>query len=89
MNILKWFERKIFLGEIIQDYGVIQNSTWGIARLRTSILLCRRRGKLKLVFKDTGISPFAASARYSKIDVTPATLSKLDEILRDVHNRIG
>jgi hypothetical protein len=83
MNILKWFERKLFTGDVVQDYGDIQDERTGITRFRTSVLLCRRNGKLQLVFRNVGTAPLGASAQYSKIDVTPKTLQRLGEIVLD------
>jgi hypothetical protein len=84
MSLWGWLERKIFLGEVVQDYGTIQDERKGIARLRTSVLLCRRNGRLQFVFRNVGTAPLGASVN-SKIDVTPGTLHKLGEILLDAH----
>ena len=85
MNIFRWLERKIFLGEVVQDYGTIQDQRKGVARLRTSVLLCRRDGQLQFVFRNVGTAPLGASVNYTKIDVTPETLRRLGEILLDAH----
>ena len=88
MNILKWFEKKLFLGEIVQDYGDLQDQRSGIARLRTSILLCRRKGKLQLVVRTVGTAPLGASALYSMIDATPQTLDRFTEIISDAKTHL-
>jgi hypothetical protein len=88
MGILKWFERKLFTGEVVQDYGDLRDANSGIARLRTSILLCRRKGKLQLVVRSVGTAPLAASAQYSMIDVTPQTLQRLEEIVLDAKRQL-
>ena len=83
MSILKWFERKLFTGEVVHDYGDLRDERTGITRLRTSILLCRRKGKLQFVVRNVGTAPLGASAQYSMIDVTPQTLQRLGEIISD------
>ncbi len=88
MSILKWFERKLFTGDVVHDYGDIQDERIGIARLRTSILLCRRKGKLQLVFRHIGTAPLGASVRYSSLNVTPKTLERLGEIVLDARRKL-
>jgi hypothetical protein len=88
MSILKWFERKLFTGEVVQDYGDLRDERTGIARRRTSILLCRRKGKLQLVVRNVGTAPLGASAQYSMIDVTPQTLQRLSEIISDAKTQL-
>jgi hypothetical protein len=88
MSILKWLERKLFTGEVIQDYGDFRDERTRISRLRTSILLCRRKGKLQLVVRNVGTAPLAASAQYSVIDVTPQTLHRLSEIISDAQKQL-
>ena len=88
MSILKWFERKLFLAEIVHDYGNLQDDRFGIGRLRTSVLLCRRKGKLQLVVRNIGTAPLGASANYSMIEVTPQTLDRFAEILSDAKRQL-
>ncbi|EDY16728.1 hypothetical protein CfE428DRAFT_5691 [Chthoniobacter flavus Ellin428] len=88
MSILKWFERKLFTGEVVQDYGNLRDERTGVARLRTSILLCRRKGKLQLVVRSVGTAPLGASAQYAMIDVTPQTLQRLGEIVSDAKTQL-
>lgn len=88
MGLLRWLERKIFLGDVIKDYGVLDDKNVGIARLRTSVLLCRRNGKLNLVFRTAGTSPLSASVNYAMIDATPDSLAKLAEVVNDAHAEV-
>ena len=88
MSIFGWLERKVFLGEVVHDYGVLQDEQKGIARLRTSVLLCRRGGRLQFVFRNVGTAPLGASVNYTKIDVTTETLHKLGDILLDAHRHL-
>ena len=88
MSILKWFERMLFTGDVIQDYGDLQDERTGITRIRTSVLLCRRKCKLQLVFRNVITAPFGASAQYSRIDVTPKTLERLGEIVLDAKRKM-
>jgi len=83
VGIFGWLERKVFLGEVIRDYGVLDEKSVGIGRLRTSVVLCRRKGQLKLAFRTTGTSPLSASVNYAMIDAAPSALAKLAEVLLD------
>ena len=83
MGIFGWLECKVFLGEVIRDYGILDEKNVGIGRLRTSVVLRRRKGQLKLAFRTTGTSPLSASVNYAMIDATPSALAKLAEVLRD------
>ena len=89
MSLFKWIERKLWTGDVLQDYGDLQDERIsGIGRLRTRVLLCRRKGKLKLVFRTTGTTPLSASVYYSMIDVTPASLGRLGEIVLDAKRKL-
>jgi len=89
MGLLKWFERKLFTGDVLEDYGDIQDDRKGMVRVRTRVLLCRRKGRVKLVFGQAGTSPFGGSAYYSIIDVTPETLGRLEKIIFDAKRQIS
>ena len=81
MGLFKWFERKLFTGDVLEDYGEFQDERTGIARIRTRLLLCRRKGKLTLVFRTTGTAVLGASVYYSMLDVTPASVVRLQEMV--------
>jgi hypothetical protein len=89
MNILKWIEQKLFTGEVLKDYGNVDDRRTGLTRLRTSVLLCRRRGKPQLVFRHTGTAPFGASVHYSMIEATPEALEHLAEIFLDAKRELA
>ena len=88
MGVLRWFERKMFLGDVIKDYGVLDEQSFGFGRLRTSVLLCRRKGRLKMVFRSSGTSPLSASVNYAMVDATPEWLSKLAEVVIDAQGHL-
>jgi hypothetical protein len=89
MNPFRWLEQKVFLGEVVEDYGTIQDERIAGTRLRTSVLLCRRRGKPRLVFRLASTAWLAASVQYIRVEVTPETLRRLGEILMDVHKHLN
>ena len=72
MGILNWFEKKLFLCDIIQDYGDIQTKTSGITKIHTSVLPCKKNDKVQLVFRNIGTAPLGASVNYTPIDITPS-----------------
>lgn len=90
MGIFGWLERKVFLGDVIKDYGVLDdNKRFGVARWKTSVLLCRRKGQLTLVFRNAGASPLSASVQYTMVEATPAALTKLAEVVNDAHAAVS
>jgi hypothetical protein len=88
MNIFGCFERKLWLGDVVQDYGIIRDARESIARVRTSIFLSRRQGQLQLVFRDFRTAPFTFRVHYTSVDVTPETLRRLGEVLLDARNHL-
>jgi hypothetical protein len=83
LGLFRWLESKVFLGDVVKDYGVLDERRYGIGRMRTSVVLCRRKGKLRLVIRSTVITPLGGSVSYAVIYVTEPALTKLAEVLRD------
>lgn len=82
---MKWIEAKSFLGHVVNDYGVVSENNFGGAFQKTSILLCRRQGKLQIVIKTAAFAYLAAGVRYEYIPAHCA--SRLKEIMEDVEVR--
>ncbi len=77
MNPFKLIEEKIFLGEIMCDYGIIEERvTWRIRRTRVSLLLCRKNNNVFLAIKESNIMPLAAGVRYILIHEPQVKLFK-------------
>jgi|SRR6266508_5959836 len=68
MNILD----RIFVGEVIQDFGVISSESLGIGRMRKSALLTKKNGKFRFVIKTSAIAFLAASVNYTEFDLEDA-----------------
>jgi len=88
MKLFKWLESKIFLGDVIKDYGNLQDDIIRFAHMRTSVLLCRRKGKLRFTFRIVGTAPYGMSAAYFSIDVTPQTIDRFAEIMADAKTEL-
>ena len=88
MNVFRWLEQRVFLGEVLEDYGTIHDERIGPARLRTSVLLCRRGARLQLIFRQVGTAVLGASVRYIRVDVTPESLRMLGDILLDARKHL-
>jgi len=82
MNIFQRLERTLWLGEVVRDYGCIFEQNVGGAFQKTSILLCRRKGKMEMVIKTSAFAFLAASVRYEylPVSVIPQLRSILDEM---------
>ena len=83
MGLFGWVERKVFLGDVIKDYGLLDDRHVGISVYRTSALLCRRGGQLRLVLRTVGTAMLGPSVHYTTVDATPEALSKLGQIVED------
>lgn len=67
MGWLRWLEAKLYLGEVLHDYGVIEERQYGIARSRISVLLCRRKGRTTLVIRQSVIAWMGFSVGYTEL----------------------
>ena len=77
---MSFFDR-IFMGEVIRDFGVLEEKSLIIGKMRKSLLLVRRRGKIKIAFKWSGYSPFGGSVNY--FDLSAESLPKLRQFLEE------
>ena len=68
MNI---FDR-MFVGEVIQDFGIIEDQSLGIGRMRKSALLTKKNGKIRFVIKTSTIAFLAASVNYTEFNLENA-----------------
>ena len=68
MNILD----RIFVGEVIQDFGVISSESLGIGRMKKSALLTKKNGKFRFVIKTSAVAFLAASVNYTEFDLEDA-----------------
>ena len=89
MNIVSEFikrlEARSFLGEVIEDYGILSEEKSGGAFQKTSILLCKRHGKLQIVIRTSSFAYLAAGVKYEYIPASCA--SRLKAIIEDVETR--
>ena len=88
---MRFFER-IFMGEVIKDFGVLEERSLLIGKIKKSLLLVKRRGKIKIAFKYSGVSLFGGSVNYFDFsaDSLPKLRQYLDEAQRiaDQHTKI-
>ena len=75
------FMDRIFAGKIIKDFGVLEEKSFVIGKYKKTLLLVKKRGKFKLVFKWSGFAPFGASVQYFDIglDCIPNLLRWINE----------
>ncbi|NWF56060.1 MAG: hypothetical protein HXY45_14835 [Syntrophaceae bacterium] len=76
------FWDRIFAGRVVKDFGALEEKSFLMGKSKKSLLLVKRRGKLKIVFKWSGVVPFGASVNYFdlKSDSLPKLRQCLDEI---------
>ena len=76
------FWDRIFMGRVIKDFGALEEKSFLVGKIKKSLLLVERRGKLKIVFKWSGWALFGASVNYFdlKSDSLPKLRDYLDEI---------
>jgi hypothetical protein len=63
---------RIFVGEVIQDFGIIEEKSLGIGRMRKSALLTKKNGKFRFVIKTSSVAFLAASVNYTEFDLEDA-----------------
>jgi hypothetical protein len=83
MRVIRWIESKLFTGEVLRDYGVLDQRRMFGMRLRTSLLLCRRRGRYELVLRSSAYAVLGASVNYSCLAITPELIEQLKEVVMD------
>jgi len=72
---------RIFIGKVIKDFGVLEEKSLVIGKIKKSLLLAERRGKLKIAFKWSGYAPFGASVSY--FDLKIETIPKLRQFITE------
>ncbi len=79
---------RIFMGRVVKDFGPLEEKNFLGGKMKKSLLLVERRGKLKIVFKWSGLALFGASVNYFdlKADSLPKLRKCLDEI-QSIFNR--
>ena len=83
MNPLRWLEEKAYLGEVIKDYGCIQDERSALGRTFTQVFLVRRAGKLMLAFKHSSWMMILGSTHYFYME--PDCRDVALQILKDVY----
>ena len=72
MGALRKVEERV-LGEVIRDYGVVSEFRKGWAKFRVTLLLCRKDGQNRLVFRQVGKGPLNASVMHQIIEAENMT----------------
>ena len=78
------FWDRIFMGRVIKDFGPLEEKSFLGGKMKKSLLLVERRGKLKIVFKWPGLALFGASVNY--FDLKADSLPKLRECLDEIQS---
>ena len=78
------FWDRIFMGRVIKDFGPLEEKSFLVGKMKKSLLLVERRGKLKIVFKWSGVALFGASVNY--FDLKADSLPKLRECLDEIQS---
>lgn len=78
------FWDRIFMGRVIRDFGPLEENSFLLGKMKKSLLLVERRGKLKIVFKWSGVALFGANVNY--FDLKADSLPKLRECLDEIQS---
>jgi hypothetical protein len=78
------FWDRVFMGRVIKDFGPLEEKSFLVGKMKKSLLLVERRGKLKIVFKWSGVALFGASVNY--FDLKADSLPKLRECLDEIQS---
>lgn len=63
---------RIFVGKVIHDFGIIEETSFGMGRMRKSALLTKKNGKFRFVIKMSAIAFLGASVNYVEFDLEDA-----------------
>lgn len=74
---------KLFLGEVIRDYGVLDERKSGITTFKVSILLCEKNGNRVLISKQSARALLGSSVSYHYIyeENLPALKQAVDDVI--------
>ena len=62
----------IFVGKVIQDFGIIEEKSLGLGRMRKSALLAKKSGKYRFVIKTSAFAFLGGSVNYTEFDMEDA-----------------
>ena len=80
---MSWLDR-IFLGEVVQDLGVIEEKGFGIGSTKTKALVARRRGRLRFVLRRSTASVLGGGVLYFDIGVD--SLARLRQTVEEAQS---
>jgi hypothetical protein len=72
---------RIFVGKVIKDFVILEEKSLIVGKIKKSMFLAERRGKLKIVFKWSGYAPFGASVTY--FDLKAETIPQLHRFITE------
>ena len=72
---------RIFVGKVIKDFGILEEKSLIIGKVKKSLVLAERRGKLKIAFKWSGYAVFGSSVTY--FDLKAESIPKLRQFLTE------
>ncbi len=81
------FWDRVFMGRVIKDFGILEEKSFLLGKMKKSLLLVERRGRLKIVFKWSGVALFGASVNY--FDLKAESLPKLRQCLDEIQSMAG
>jgi hypothetical protein len=87
MKIFKWLEEKLFVGEVLRDFGPIYKTGTAAAGVTHTLLLCRKGGKEWITIRHSHRAVLGFSVSYTTLpaEMAEALAEKFVDIaeLRD------
>lgn len=80
-------EEKAFLGEIIHDFGIIEERRKSLVRTRVSFLLCRKKNDFCFTIKESNIAPFGFNINY--IFIYRPQMARFKDAVDEAYNIIA
>jgi len=84
MGLLRWLERKLVTGEVIRDYGTLGELNGVGGPGQVSLLLCKRRGRLQLVFR----THTRFELNWYPVKASAGLAARLAEVAEDVRRAV-
>lgn len=67
MGFFKKIEQRLFLGDVIRDYGAVSEVRKGGAKIKVQLLLCEKDGEKQIVFRQSATARLGASVTYQYV----------------------
>jgi len=66
------FIDRLLIGQVVKDFGAVHETRWLLGKMTHSVLLARKRDRLRFVLKSSFVSWVGFSVTYVKLELDEA-----------------